>query len=104
MRFLRASDYTGATAWDALDIERFQAASVRLHWTDKAYIWHENDGPEVFAVLDGRVRMHWRDEAGREDLQEMLPGDLVHCTVGDVHKAEPIGPARVLVIETPGSI
>lgn len=104
MRFIRASEFTGQEAWEACDIERFDAATVRLHWTDKAYIWHENDGPEVFAVLDGCVRMHWRDHAGEEQFQDMHPGDLAHCTEGDVHKAEPLKPARVLVIERPGSI
>ncbi len=25
---------------------------MRLHWTDTSYVWHANDGAEVFCVLD----------------------------------------------------
>lgn len=104
MRILRAADFTGVTAWDALDIETFDAATVRLHWTDGAYIWHVNDGPEVFAVLSGVVRMHRRDVEGLETFVDLAPGDIAHCVEGDAHRAEPLEPSRVLVVERPGSI
>jgi mannose-6-phosphate isomerase-like protein (cupin superfamily) len=104
MRILRAEGFTGAKAWDALDIECFDAATVRLHWTDRAYIWHVNDGPEVFAVLTGQVRMHRRDAEGVETHIDLRPGDVAHCVEGDIHRAEPLVPSRVLVVERPGSI
>ena len=104
MRILRAEEFTGASAWDALNIERFDAATVRLHWTDDAYIWHINEGPEVFAVMAGAVRMHYRGTDGAARSVDLGPGDLVHCVEGDAHKAEPLVPSRVLVIERPGSI
>ncbi len=34
--------------------------TTRVHWTDQPYKWHVNDGEEVFAVLDGKVDMHYR--------------------------------------------
>ncbi len=37
---------------------QFSGTTVRLHWTDQPYIWHINDGQEVFAVMDGQVAMH----------------------------------------------
>lgn len=104
MKHFLPQSFTGANAWDALDIERFDAATVRLHWTDAPYIWHENDGPEVFVLLDGAVRMHYRQDNGAEAFLDMKPGELIHCTEGDIHKAEPLVPSRVLVIERPGSI
>jgi mannose-6-phosphate isomerase-like protein (cupin superfamily) len=55
--------------------------STRVHWSDQPYVWHVNDGQEVFVVLDGRVRMRYRKDG-----------------------AEPLGVARVLVIETEGSL
>ena len=65
MRKIAPQDFTGARAWAALDIERFtRATTVRLHWTDEAYKWHVNDGPEVFVVLDGEVDMHCRGATG----------------------------------------
>lgn len=97
-------DFTGDNAWDALDIERIDLASVRLHWTDEAYIWHVNDGPEVFVLLAGHVRMHFRDADGITQSINMVPGDVFHCQEGDSHRAEPLVPSRILVVERAGSI
>lgn len=74
----------------------------KLHWTDQPYKWHRNDGEEVFAVLDGRVEMRYR-ENGSEHSAILEAGDIFHASVGTEHVAHPIGPARILVIETEGS-
>lgn len=104
MLFISAHDYTGKKAWDALDLVTFeQPATVRLHWTDKPYVWHVNDGEETFAVLDGEVDMHYR-ENGVERTQTMSPGDICVAEVGDEHVAHPRGEARILVVERQGSI
>ncbi len=104
MRVIRPSDFVGNDAWDALDIERIDGASVRLHWTDQPYVWHVNDGPEVFVVLDGQVDMKVRDDAGLEQVHRLAPGDIFHARSGDAHVAHPLGEARVLVVERVGSI
>ncbi len=57
--------FTAERAWGARDLAEVEGASVRLHWTDQPYVWHVNDGSEVFVVLDGTVEMRWR-EAGVE--------------------------------------
>ncbi|MCB2099911.1 MAG: cupin domain-containing protein [Rhodobacterales bacterium] len=103
MRIIRARDFTGDRPWAALDIERLDDATVRLHWTDQPYIWHVNDGPEVFAVLDGTVDMKTRDGDG-ERVWRLEAGDLFHAQAGDEHVAHPVGPARILVIERAGSV
>lgn len=103
MQVIRSSDFTAERAWGALDLERFIDASVRLHWTDQAYKWHVNDGPEVFVVLDGWVDMHTRGPAG-ERSHRLSPGDIFHAAEGDEHRAEPLGEARILVIERAGSV
>lgn len=103
MQVHRAGEYTADRAWGALDIERIADASVRLHWTDKPYFWHVNDGPEVFVVVAGIVDMHIR-----RDLEEctfrLQAGDIFHAAEGDEHKAEPVGEARILVIERADSV
>jgi mannose-6-phosphate isomerase-like protein (cupin superfamily) len=76
---------------------------VRLHWTDQPYIWHVNDGEEVFVVLDGCVEMQTRTSAG-ESVHELRPGDIFHAGPGDEHRAVPRGAARILVIERAGSV
>jgi mannose-6-phosphate isomerase-like protein (cupin superfamily) len=89
-------------AWGALDLAEIDGASVRLHWADKAYEWHVNDGAEVFAVVDGEVDMHYR-EAGEEKVVRLGAGSFFVVEEGDEHFAEPIGEARILVIERKGS-
>lgn len=103
MKKITASEFTGAQAWDALDIEQIENATVRLHWTDAPYKWHVNDGPEVFVVLDGEVDMHVRKN-GVEDVLRLKVGDIFHAENGDEHVAHPDGPVRALVIETAGSV
>ncbi|MEP2783159.1 MAG: cupin [Pseudoruegeria sp.] len=103
MKKITPNEYTGAQAWDALDIEQIENATVRLHWTDAPYKWHVNDGPEVFVVLDGKVDMHVRKN-GVESVLRLNVGDIFHAENGDEHVAHPDGPVRALVIETAGSI
>jgi mannose-6-phosphate isomerase-like protein (cupin superfamily) len=103
MRITRAGEYTGALAWDAQLIATMGGATVRLHWTDQPYRWHVNDGDEVFAVLDGEVAMHYRED-GRELVAHLRAGDIFYAGEGDAHCAHPVGPARILVIERAGSV
>jgi mannose-6-phosphate isomerase-like protein (cupin superfamily) len=103
MQFLKPSSFTADRAWGALDIAEIEGASVRLHWTDQPYVWHVNDGAEVFVVLEGDVTMHFR-EGGREHSRHMIAGDICHAESGDEHVAHPHGAARILVIEKKGSI
>ena len=103
MQKISPRDFTGQTAWEALDIDRIQDATIRLHWTDAPYQWHVNDGAEVFVVLDGAVDMHVRQN-GSERVLSLAPGDIFHAEDGDEHVAHPNGAARVLVIEKAGSV
>ncbi len=103
MRFVENKSFRADRAWGALDIAEIESATVRLHWTDKPYKWHVNDGEEVFVVLDGIVDMHYR-QAGEELVQRMQVGDICHAEIGDEHVAHPTGEARILVIEKKGSI
>lgn len=104
MRKITPTEFTTDRAWGALPIERIEGVTtVRLHWTDKPYKWHVNDGPEVFVVLNGVVDMHAKD--GSEVIVHRLNiGDIFHAEDGDEHVAHPVGAARVLVVERAGSI
>ena len=76
---------------------------IRLHWTDAPYIWHINDGEEVFAVLDGVVEMFYK-ETGLEKSTMLDTGDIFYACLGTEHVAHPKGEARILVIELEGSV
>ncbi|WP_350332857.1 cupin domain-containing protein [Coralliovum pocilloporae] len=103
MKLIDPQDFTGDFAWHALDIAEIDNATVRLHWTNEPYIWHVNDGPEVFVVLSGAVDMHVRD-GEQERVLAMSPGQIFHAEPGDEHVAHPRGDARILVIEQAGSL
>jgi mannose-6-phosphate isomerase-like protein (cupin superfamily) len=90
-------------AWGAQDIVEIDGVTARLHWTDKPYKWHENDGAELFCVMDGIVDMHY-EEANEEKIVRLSAGDMFVAEVGDRHVAHPVGEARILVVERKGSV
>ena len=100
---IRAVEFTAERAWGARNIANMTGITVRLHWTDQPYKWHVNDGEEVFAVMDGEVDMHYR-ENGEERIARLQSGDIFYASIGAEHVAHPRGEARILVIEKEGSV
>lgn len=103
MKIIRSRGFTAARPWGALDIANMRGITTRLHWTNEPYRWHVNDGEEVFVVLDGQVEMRYR-EAGVEQSVILETGDIFFASVGTEHVAHPLGEARILVVETEGSV
>jgi len=103
MKIIRSRTFTAPRPWGALDIANMGGITTRLHWTDAPYRWHVNDGQEVFVVLDGQVEMRYR-ENGEEHTVMLEVGDIFYASVGTEHVAHPVGEARILVVETQGSV
>ncbi len=103
MKIIRSRDFTAPQAWGALDVANMGGITTRLHWTDQPYTWHVNDGEEVFAVLDGIVDMHYRED-GEEKVVTLTTGDVFFAGIGCEHVAHPQGEARILVVEREGSV
>lgn len=103
MEVIRSKEFTAPRAWGAKDISNINGVTTRLHWTDQPYKWHINDGEEVFAVLDGVVEMFYK-ENGIEQSTVLNTGDIFYATVGTEHVAHPKGEARILVVESEGSV
>lgn len=103
MKIIRTRNFTASRPWGALDIANMRGITTRLHWTDQPYTWHVNDGEEVFAVLDGRVEMRYRVD-GDEQSTILETGDVFYASMGTEHVAYPLGEARILVVETGGSV
>jgi mannose-6-phosphate isomerase-like protein (cupin superfamily) len=103
MKIIRSQEFSAPKAWGALDIANMNGITTRLHWTDKPYTWHINDGQEVFAVLHGVVDMHYRID-GKENVTTLNSGDVFFADVGCEHVAHPRGEARILVVEKEGSV
>lgn len=107
MEVVRAKEFTAERAWGAKTIANMQGVTTRLHWTDQPYHWHVNDGEEVFAVLDGVVEMYYREGIGEDCVERRVvlqAGDIFFASVGTEHVAHPVGEARILVVETAGSV
>jgi len=103
MKLIRSKAFTGDRPWAALDIANMNGITTRIHWTDQPYKWHINTGEEVFAVLDGTVDMHYREE-GAEKIVTLTVGDVFFAETGCEHVAHPQGQARILVVEHEGSV
>ena len=41
---IRSAEFTAERAWGARSIANLNGTTVRLHWTDRPYKWHVNDG------------------------------------------------------------
>lgn len=102
MKVVRSKEFTGDRPWAAMDIASMNGITTRVHWTDQPYRWHVNEGEEVFAVLDGTVDMHYR-ENGAEKVVTLNAGDVFFADIGCEHVAHPRGEARILVVEKEGS-
>jgi len=103
MKVIRSKEFKGNKAWQALDIANMQGITTRLHWTGQPYKWHVNDGEEVFVVLDGQVKMLYI-KAGLEHSVLLEVGDIFYASIGTEHVAHPQGVARILVVESEGSV
>lgn len=102
MKIVRSREFVADRAWGSVEIANMGGITTRLHWTDQPYRWHTNDGDEVFAVLDGRVEMHYRED-GVERTTMLEAGDVFYASPGTEHVAHPVGEARILVVEKEGS-
>ena len=103
MEVIRSKEFKASQAWGAKDITNINGTTIRLHWTDQPYKWHINDGEEVFAVLDGTVKMLYMQD-GEEKSALLETGDIFYASIGTEHVAHPQGEARILVIEKEGSV
>ena len=103
MNVIRSKEFKAEKAWGAKDLANMDGITTRLHWTDRPYRWHVNDGQEVFVVLDGKVEMFYRLN-GCESSVLLEVGDIFYASVGTEHMAHPLGEARVLVVEKAGSV
>lgn len=103
MEITRGKEFKSDKAWGAKDIANMNGITTRLHWTDKAYKWHVNDDQEVFVVLDGVVEMFYKENEIEQSCI-LNSGDIFYASIGTEHVARPKGEARILVIESEGSV
>jgi mannose-6-phosphate isomerase-like protein (cupin superfamily) len=103
VEIIKSKNFKPQQAWEAKEIANMNGITTRLHWTDQPYKWHINDGEEVFVVLDGIVEMLFKED-GTEQSATLEAGDIFYASIGTEHVAHPRGEARVLVVESEGSV
>jgi mannose-6-phosphate isomerase-like protein (cupin superfamily) len=103
MEIIRSNKFTASLPWGAKKIASMNGITTRLHWTNEPYKWHTNEGEEVFVVLDGKVEMQYMENNVVFTVL-LNQGDIFHASQGTQHVACPIGEARILVVESEGSI
>jgi len=103
VEIIRSKEFKSERVWGAKNIANMKGITTRLHWTDQPYKWHVNDGEEVFVVLDGIVEMLFI-ENGIEQSTVLETGDIFYASIGTEHIAHPCGEARILVVESEGSL
>lgn len=103
MEIIRGKEFNASTSWGSKEIANMDGITSKIHWTDEPYKWHVNDGQEVFVVLDGEVEMFYR-KSGVEYSSTFKVRDIFYASIGMEHVAHPKGEARVLVIESEGSV
>ena len=103
MKIIKSKEFHPKEAWASKFIANMNGITTKLHWTNKPYKWHINDGEEVFVVLDGIVKMYYKENE-EEKFAILNPGDIFYASLGTEHYAHPIEEARILVIEKEGSV
>jgi len=103
MKIINSKKFNPQNAWDSIEISNMNGITTKLHWTDQPYKWHINDGEEVFTVLDGKVKMYYKEDE-KEKYVILNSGDIFYASVGTEHYAHPIGEVRILVTEKEGSV
>ncbi|MCP4923328.1 MAG: cupin [bacterium] len=103
MKIIRGKNFKADRAWGSLEIANMKGVTTKLHWTDKPYKWHINEGEEVFVVIDGIVEMHYKED-GSEKVVLLESGDIFFASIGCEHVAHPKGEAIILVVESEGSV
>ena len=102
MEFINSTTFVADAAWASRVLLDLENHTVKIHWTDQPYRWHQNTGEELFVVLDGVVEMSYVED-GEEHVRILEAGQMALIRDGERHVARPLGEARVLVIEQKGS-
>jgi len=56
MKIIKSKEFKPKNAWDSQLISNMNGTTIKLHWTDKPYIWHINDGDGGFCRIRWKSR------------------------------------------------
>ena len=87
--------------WQPKRIGRIDGYDVRLARLQGEFVWHSHaDADEFFLVVEGVLRMHLRDEPGRDRFEDIPAGSLIIVPKGVEHKPEALTPeTKIMLVE-----
>lgn len=83
--------------WAPRTFARLNGQDLRLVKFQGAFVWHRHGCDELFLVVDGHMRIRFRDGA-----QELGPGQLCVIPAGTEHLTEAEAECHALVLDAEG--
>lgn len=100
MKMLHINQLDCAGDWHGFQFPGFTHATVKFRRIESSFEWHENEGQELFMVIDGDLDMHVREAGSSEErVVPMAAGDIMLLEEGDAHVARPKGSVKVMFVE-----
>ena len=83
------------TFWDPKIVAEVSGHQVKLTKLEGEFVWHHHDEEdEMFLVLDGELRIEFRDR-----VETLSPGELIVVPKGVEHRPVANGEVHVLMVE-----
>lgn len=100
MKMFHTDQLDDAADWRGFQFLGFEHATIKFRRIESSFDWHENEGQELFMVLDGELQMFVRESGNTdESVVPMAAGDIMLLEEGDSHVARPNGSVKVMFIE-----
>jgi mannose-6-phosphate isomerase-like protein (cupin superfamily) len=91
--------------WSPKIVGELNGQEVKLGKFQGEFVWHHHEHEdELFLVLRGAFRMHYKDAAGVERALEIGAGEFVIVPRGTVHRPVADQEVQVLLFEPAGTL
>ena len=91
--------------WSPKIVGELNGQQVKLVKFQGEFVWHHHEQEdELFLVLRGSFRMHYKDEAGVEKALEIGEGEFVIVPRGAVHRPVADREVQVMLFEPAGTL
>ncbi|SMQ63227.1 hypothetical protein SAMN06297468_0823 [Altererythrobacter xiamenensis] len=101
MKMFHGNQLERAADSHGFQFPNFENATIKFRRIESSFEWHENEGQELFMVLDGELQMLVREFGSTDERVEfMAAGDIMLLEKGDSHVARPNGSVKVMFVET----
>jgi mannose-6-phosphate isomerase-like protein (cupin superfamily) len=91
--------------WSPKIVGELNGQHVKLVKFQGEFVWHHHDAEdELFLVVHGSFRMHYKDAAGAERSMELDEGEFVIVPRGTEHRPVALAEVHVMLLEPAGAL